>query len=149
MRWTARAVFLALLFCARQQAAAENEPRVITLSCDGTVTDTHITESKRFSDAAEVLPKVGVIVDLDKRTVSFLGYVAPITSVDPAYVGFAGEHIGVVQTKGTKIYIMGEIDRITGRIDATVTTETPTTLAGYNAVESHYEVSCKPTRRVF
>lgn len=78
-----------------------------------------------------------------------MGYVAPINSVDAAYVGFGGKHIGVIGLEGAKINIMGEIDRVTGRLDATTTTETPTTLPGYNALESHYELNCKATSRVF
>jgi hypothetical protein len=70
----------------------------------------------------EQLPKVGVIVNLNEGTVSFLGYVAHINSADAAYVQFGGKGIGV-QFEGAKINIMGEIDRVTGRMEATFGTE--------------------------
>jgi hypothetical protein len=66
----AAAVLLAVVAMARQQALAENEPKVVTLLCDGTATDTHITNSTPYPGAAEQLPKVGVIVNLNERTVS-------------------------------------------------------------------------------
>jgi hypothetical protein len=61
---------------------------VITLSCDGELTYSHITASKRYPGGTEQLPKVGVIVNLNEGTVSFLGYVAHINSADAAYVQF-------------------------------------------------------------
>ena len=144
---TAALTLLPLVLAGHARADA-NELKVITLSCDGTLTYTHITDSKPYPGTAEQLQKVGVVVNLDERTVSFLGYVARISDVDAANINFGGKQIGRVD-EGVKIGIMGEMDRVTGQMDAMTTTETPTTLPGYNALQSHYELSCKATNRVF
>ena len=142
---TVTVVLLAPLLMAEQQAVAENDPKVVTLSCDGKLTYTHITDSKPYPGETEHLQKVGVVVNFDERTLSFLGYVARISEVDAAYINFGGKQI----VQDAKISIMGEIDRVTGYMTAMTTTETPTTLPGYNALQSHYEIFCKPTSRVF
>jgi hypothetical protein len=59
--------------------AAENEGKVIRLSCDGTLTRTY--GANKPADA-EPLQKTGAVVNLDEQTVFFLGYVVPIESVD-------------------------------------------------------------------
>ncbi len=80
MRWTVTAAVIALLLTAEQPAVAE--PEVITLSCDGTVT--------QDTNKPKPVQKLGVVVNLDKRTVSFGGYVAPIKAADAANVFFGG-----------------------------------------------------------
>lgn len=138
---------LLLAFTAGNYVQAA-EPTLITLSCDGTLTYTHITDSKPYPGGSEQVQKLGVVVNPDERTVSFVGYVSRISDADAANINFGGKQIGRVD-EGVKISIMGEIDRVTGRMDAMTTTEIPTTLPGYNALQSHYELSCKAANRVF
>jgi hypothetical protein len=70
-------VLLILLSTAGQYApaAAENEPKVITLSCDGTLTATYGANKPKNMEASQ---KTSVVVNLDDQTVFFLGYVVPI-----------------------------------------------------------------------
>jgi hypothetical protein len=140
------------LICIGIASAAEataNEPKVVTLSCDGTLTTTTITNSKvdpPLTPSPQQMQKVGVVVNLDERTVSFLD-VARINDVDAANVDFGSTQTG--RYEGFNIGIRGTIDRVTGYMDATATTTGSKALPGYNAVESHYEMLCKATNRVF
>ncbi|HEY2838464.1 MAG TPA: hypothetical protein VGJ26_04920 [Pirellulales bacterium] len=68
MRQTVTAVLLALVLIAERQAAADNEPKVITLSCDGTLTRTY--GANKTTDP-EALQKTSVAVNLDEQTVFF------------------------------------------------------------------------------
>jgi hypothetical protein len=139
------ALCLAMIGCA-SALAAENEPKVVTLSCDGTSTD----QLKILGDRQQPMEKMGVVVDLDKRTVSFLGYVARITDVDAANIRFGGEQASDKPKYGYSISTSGSIDRVTGHMDVTTTTADPTKKPyDPNAVISHYEVLCKATKRVF
>jgi hypothetical protein len=61
--------------------------------------------------------------------------------VDAANVDFGGKHLGRYEYEGTDISIRGTVDRVTGYLDATVTTE--------QTVETHYEMLCKATNRMF
>jgi hypothetical protein len=148
MRWITTAL-LALMLISGQHAQAA-EPRVITLSCDGTLSRTDARNGQPLLPTAppERIQKAGVVVSLDEQTVSFLGYVAPIKSVDAAYVNFGGNQIGR-SYEGSEISMWGEIDRVTGYFEATTTTSSGTKATGYNAVESHYEMLCKAANRVF
>jgi hypothetical protein len=128
MRWTVAAVLLALLLTAGQRAAAE--PKVITLSCDGTVHDTK----------DEPLQKMGVVVNLDERTVSFGGYVVPSVNVDAAYITFDYNK----KQSGFESQISGDVDRVTGDMHAqAITFNDEKLLSGTN-----YLVHCETTRRV-
>ena len=75
MRCTVTAFLLALLLMAGQQARAEPkvkaraEPKVITLSCDGTVTDT-TTTSLSIDRQPQPIEKMGVVANLNERTVT-------------------------------------------------------------------------------
>src|SRR5215469_13731457 len=64
-------------------AAADNEPKVVTLSCDGTLTDTTRTPFP-LDHQPKPIEQMGVVANLNMRTVSFMGYVAPIINVDAA-----------------------------------------------------------------
>ena len=83
------AVLLILLSTAGQYApaTAENEPKMITLSCDGTLTGTYCADKPKNMEASQ---KISVVVDLDDQTVFFLGYVVPIYDVDQASINFGG-----------------------------------------------------------
>jgi hypothetical protein len=59
--------------------AAENEGKVITLFCAGTLTPTY---GANKPEAPQPLQKTALVVNLDEQTVFFLGYVVPIEEVD-------------------------------------------------------------------
>jgi hypothetical protein len=125
------------------------EPKVVTLSCDGTLTRRMWSNGQPAQwMKPERVKKVGAVVNLDERTVSFLGYVASIGDVDAANLNFGGKQIGESPAKGSDTHIGGEIDRVTGYMDVT-TTNSIHDKTGDHAVESHYEMVCKATDRVF
>ena len=134
----AAAVLLALLLMAGQPARAENEPKVITLACDGTLTLTYCTSKAD----PEPVQKMGVVVNLAEHTVSFGAYVVNIDSVGAADITFSGE--SKVQAFGqpaaVSVSIMGDLDRVTGHLVATQFS----TAAGFN-----FDLLCKPTTRLF
>ena len=100
--------------------AAENEPKVITLSCDGTLTPTYGASKP---EVPQPLQKASVIVNLDEQTVFFFGYVITIDDVDEASINFGGRQI---VDYGFSVAIRGSIDRVTGRMDATTVLSDPT-----------------------
>src|SRR5262249_17443080 len=80
------ALALLLLVLGDHAQAAANEAKVITLSCDGTLT--RIYGFDKPADHAEPLQKTGAVVNLDEQTVFFLGYVVPIESIDEVNINF-------------------------------------------------------------
>ena len=145
MRQIIKIAALALLplVLGGQARAAENEGRVITLSCDGTLTRTY--GANKPADP-EPLQKIGVVVNLDEQTVFFLGYVVPIESVDEASINFGARQI---VDYGFSIGITGILDRLTGRMDVTTVTSDPTNPNDPNTATLHYDVVCKATNSVF
>jgi hypothetical protein len=87
MRHLIKAAALALLpfVLGGHAQAAENEGKVITLSCDGMLSRTY--GANKPADP-EPLQKTGAVVNLDELTVFFLGYVVPIERVDEATINF-------------------------------------------------------------
>jgi hypothetical protein len=136
---------LVLMPIIGQQAQAV-EPKVVVLSCDGTVTDTTMTKIPETSppQQQEQIQKAGVVVNLDERTVSFLDYVAHINDVDAAFIVFGerkpDEHFD--------IGFRGEIDRVTGYFEATTTTSKKGSPID-TLWQTRYEMLCKATNRVF
>jgi hypothetical protein len=126
------------------QHAEAAEPKVITLSCNGTLTETMFGQEQ----PPEQMDNVGVVVNLDERTVSFLGSVVHIHNVDAAYMNFSEtEHDELFD-----VFTMGEIDRVTGYFEATRNTlmKSSTKESGYSSEETaHYKMLCKATSRVF
>jgi len=86
--------------------AQAEETTVITLSCDGT-TKVYV---KREESNINPVTKMGVVVSLAERTVSFDGHVAHIDHVDAAVIYFGGSNV----TDAT-----GYIDGKTGVMTAT------------------------------
>jgi hypothetical protein len=109
------------------------EPTVITLSCDGTVR----TDVGKDKGQREAISKVGVVVNLAERTVSFTGYVGQIDNADAAVIEFSGNKN---KTQGVNSDTGGFIDRVTGAMNAT-------TSVGWLRME--YDLLCKPASRVF
>lgn len=99
------------------------EPTVITLSCDGKLTNTKVSNAK-----PESISKMGLVVNFAERTVSFSGHLVGIDKADVAHISFSGENNAV----------HGEIDRVTGAMWATAHSDV-TTFA--------YKLLCKPTTR--
>ena len=141
MRWTVSAVLFASLLMAQQQAAAENEPKVITLSCDGTLTATYGANKPKNMEESQ---KISVVVNLDDQTVFFLGHVVPIYDVDQISINFGGR-----QMVDYGFSIRGHIDRASGRMEVTTVTLDPTKPDDPNIVTLRYDVGCKTTDSVF
>ena len=133
---TAMALLLLLLARSNAQAA---ETTVITLSCDGTITDARARDAK-----PEPVNKMGLILNLVEQTVSgFAGIVANIDKVDGADILFSGEgNLLAPAGRGSKgsITVIGDIDRVTGAVSA----RTLTTATTYS-----YDLLCKPANRLF
>ena len=132
-----RITAMMLAFVLAGDYAKAAEPTMLTLSCDGKVTDTKATDAK-----SEPVNKIGVVVNLTDRTVSFLGYVAQIDSIDAADVTFSGETKVKMggQSTGVGVYVMGDIDRVTGAMSA----------ATMSTASTHsYELVCKVANRLF
>jgi hypothetical protein len=93
-------------------------------------------------EAPQPLQKTGVVVNLDEQTVFFLGYVVPIDEVDEASINFGGMQI---VDYGFRIAVKGNIDRVTGRMDATIVLSDPTKQPDPNTATIHYDVVCRAT----
>ena len=68
--------------------AQAEEPMAITLSCDGT-TKAYL----KSEESINPVTKMGVVVNLAERTVSFDGLVAHIDHVDAAVIYFGGDSL--------------------------------------------------------
>jgi hypothetical protein len=128
---------LLLLVLGGDAQAAENEAKVITLSCDGTLT--RIYRANKPADDPEPLQKTGAVVNLDEQTVFFLGYVVPIESVDEVSINFGARQ---AVEYGFIIAITGHIDRASGRMDVTTVTLDPTKPNDPNVAAVRYDVVC-------
>lgn len=155
MRWTATTiVMLVLLPMAGQQAAAENEPKVITLSCVGTTADTS-SSTVPGDHQPKPIEKLRVVVNLNARTVSFMGWNIPIRTVDAASISFNGNDVrpsGQIADKtGNTSKVDGILDRVTGHMVADTMTYATKKLSDPTSaiVRDQFDVLCKATNRVF
>jgi len=123
------AMMLALALVGHHAQAAE--PTLLTLSCNGKVT----RSTKASEPQPEPINNVGLVVNLADRTVSFLGFVAQIESIDASNVSFHGD-----STKPYTVLVMGDIDRVTGAVSAAILTTGRT---------DSYDLLCKVTNRLF
>jgi len=115
------AIVTCLTFVAADCCALGAEPTVITLSCDGKLTNTRVSSAK-----PQAINKMTLVVNFAERTVSFSGHFAGIDRADVAHISFSGENNTV----------HGEIDRLTGATWATTAS---------NAATFAYKLLCKPT----
>lgn len=129
-------MLLPLLLGGHAQAT-ENEPKVITLSCDGTLTRS--SGANNPADLPEPLQKTGAVVNLNEQTVFFLGYVVPIESVDEASINFGARQ---AVEYGFIVVITGHIDRASGRMDVTTVTLDPTKSNDPSIAAARYDVVC-------
>jgi hypothetical protein len=113
-------VMTVFALAAAEHCALGAEPSVITLSCDGRLTDTRVGSAK-----PQPINGMNMVVNFADKTVSFSGHSAGIDKADIARISFSGENDAV----------HGEIDRVTGATWATTASAT-TTLA--------YKLLCKP-----
>jgi hypothetical protein len=67
-------------------------------------------------EVPQPLQRASVIVNFDEQAVFFFGYVIPIDDVDEASINFGGRQI---VDYGFSVAIRGNIDRVSGRMDAT------------------------------
>ena len=94
-------------------------------------------------EASQPLQKTGLVVNLDEQTVFFMGYVVPIEGVGEDSIKFGGTQ---TVDYGFGVAIRGNIDRATGRMDATLVMSDPTQQPSDPDVAAiHYEVVCKPS----
>ena len=91
-------VLCTLLTMIGLSLAQAEEPTVITLSCDGT-TKAYV----KSEESINPVTKMGVVVNLAERAVSFDGHVARIDHVDAAVIYFGGDSV-----KDTTGYIDGK-----------------------------------------
>ena len=136
MRHIIKIAALALLPLVLGGHARADEPKVITLFCEGTLTRTY--GANKPADR-EPLQKTGVVVNLDEQTVFFLGYVVPIESVDEASINFGAMQI---VDYGFSIGITGHIDRASSRMAVTTVTLDPTKPNDPNIAALRYDVIC-------
>jgi hypothetical protein len=131
---------LLLLVLGNQARAAENAPNVITLSCDGMLTAAH---GGNKPEAPQPLQKNSLVVNLDEQTVFFLGYVVPIESASEASIKFGGTQ---TVDYGFRVAIRANIERATGRMDATMIMSDPARQPGDpNTAALHYDMLCTPS----
>jgi hypothetical protein len=112
---------LALLSFVLGGHAQATEPTVITLSCDGKLTDIKVKNTK-----PQRISRMHLVVDFAERTVSFSSHLVGIEKADVAHISFSGENNAV----------HGEIDRVTGVMWATTDSNVTTFV---------YNLLCKPT----
>lgn len=139
MKLSMKSATLALLPLVSMSHVRGDEPKVISLSCEGTVSPTY---GANKPEPPQPLQKTAVVVNLDEQTVFFLGYVAPIQDVDEASIAFGGRQ---VVDYGFHMAIRGNIDRKTGRMDATTVLSDPTKQPDPDTATVHYDVVCKTT----
>ncbi len=113
--------------------AQATETTVHSLLCDGTMT---------MTDAQpEPISRMGFVVNLADRTVTFGGYVAKIERVDDASISFRGEKtLAIRNVQAGAVIVTGHIDRVTNAVSATTKTA---------AVAFTYDLLCKPVSRLF
>jgi hypothetical protein len=140
MRHIIKTATLVLLPLVLSVHARADDPKVVTLSCDGTLTGTYGADKPKNMEASQ---KISVVVDLDDQTVFFLGYVVPIYDVDQASINFGGRQ---TVDYGFSIIIRGHIDRASGRMEVTTVTTKPD---DPNIATLRYDVGCEATNSVF
>jgi hypothetical protein len=105
------------------------EAAILTLSCDGTVTNMMWNSDNR----PEPITKMGLLVNLPERTVTGFAYPARIDNSGAVYVEFSG--------KNGNWSVHGTIDRSTGSVEATTTSLHPKT--GQIADSYGWDLICK------
>jgi len=115
----------------------------LTLACEGTAT------VGTMGDAKPEPVSMGIIVNFTKQTVHGFGYPGltdypvNITGANEVTVAFVGR-----RDRGfSKDSTMGSIDRVTGDLEATLTTTDSKT--GKTITSTSYALKCRPAQRMF
>jgi hypothetical protein len=137
MRHIVKSAALALLPIVLIADGRTDERNVITWSCEGMLTPIY---GANRPEAPQRLQKTDVIINLDEQTVFFMGYLIPIERVNEASINFGGRQ---VVDYDFNVAIRGNIDRTTGRMDATTVLSDPTKQPEPATATVHYEVICK------
>jgi hypothetical protein len=136
-------ILLCVLTVAAVGLARAEEPTVVMLSCDGTMTDFVNSGDKLTGTpvAKQPIRALSIIVDLAAKTVTFDGRRLALDTADDALVGFSSGHFPDDD-------VLGSIDRITGKTEVS-----ETTVRGSERWSSerwsYYDLVCKATTRVF
>jgi hypothetical protein len=114
--------------------------QTITLSCDG-------VSKLMATSAADLKPdpinRLGIIVNLLDRTVTFSDYVIPISGVTSTLISFMAQQAPVVfGLKSKPFTVDGSIDRVTGYTNINWWHE----VVGNN---TSWELTCRPATRLF
>ena len=137
-------VGIAMLPIAFASAAQAVDGRPISLACQGTIADNLAgKESEPVS--------MGIFVDFTNRTVqggfSFASHSLfgpdspiPITEWNDTTVSFNGKGRAAWSTEYVEESIWGNIDRVTGDVEAHITS---------GIVTNHYTLKCRPVKRMF
>jgi hypothetical protein len=121
-------------------SAHAQQQNLITLSCNGT---SKLTATAAADVKPEPITNMGIIVNVADRTVTFMDYVTPITSITATLVGFTGQQAPVALGIKVKPFtIDGSIDRVTGHAEIGWWYE----VVGNN---SFWELTCRPATRLF
>jgi hypothetical protein len=134
-------------------ADAQQQANTIALSCDGTITDESIPTP--LESTPKPIEGMGVVVNFNERTVTFMDYITSIDSTDAAAILFGREQVGpmaqVARKNGFETQIFGRIDRVSGYMDATATTAKidHTYAPGAVTIVDHYQLRCTATKPAF
>jgi hypothetical protein len=142
MRQIVKYAVLALLPLVLTVRARADERTVITLSCEGTLTRTYAANKP---SEPEPLQKTEVVVNLDERTVFFLGYIVPIETVDEVSIDFGARQM---VDYGFSISLAGQIDRPSGHMALTTMTLDPTNTNDPNIATLRYDMICAQATRI-
>jgi hypothetical protein len=117
------------------------QQNTITLACNGT---SKLTATAAANIQPDPITKLGIIVNVADRTVTFMDYVMPVTGINATLVRFEGRQQQTFEGQlfGKPFSILGLIDRVTGYTEIDWLYE----VAGDN---HHWELSCRPATRLF
>jgi hypothetical protein len=110
----------------------------VYLTCSGT-----IAQTDPVAALDEKIGPIAVTLNLSRKTISFGGHPAwPLTQNDSEnLVHFEGSY---VDTKGVRLYLLGDIDRITGQATVAQRRE-----RGDGLLKAVMDLTCKPARPLF
>ena len=131
------AVLACLPFLLATQRMEAAETTVIHFACDGKL--------RTGSTQPEPVQKIRLVVNLVKRTVSFAGLIAPFTKIDATNIHFNGTS---TDPYGMALTVDGNVDRVTGALDATAMTTAVSGKTSYMTT-THWEMLCRPRTRLF
>jgi len=137
--------YIALLPLVLLSSLAIAEPNDMTFSCNGT--------SQNGKDVTNVA-NMGLVVNLEKKTVSAFRVVATIVDINDVFIGFRGktdidpekDALPMAAMAGTAM--AGTVDRITGQAEIAVHVAEDKT-ANIPSKTEHFSLICKPTKRLF